>query len=63
MKKLRLSFNAPVTLTFVFLCFAATLAGVLSGGVLSQMFFTTYRMQFLNPMSWLRCFSHTIGVV
>lgn len=63
MKKLRLSFNAPVTLTFVFLCFAATLSGVLSGGVLSQMFFTTYRMQFLNPMSWLRCFSHTIGHV
>ena len=61
MKKLRLSFNAPVTLTFVFLCFVATVLGVVSGGVISQMFFTTYKLQVMNPLSWLRCFSHTIG--
>lgn len=61
MKKLKLSYNAPVTLTYVALCFAATLAGVLTKGALSQMFFTTYRLQLANPLSWLRCFSHTIG--
>lgn len=61
MKKLKVSFNAPVTLMFVFLCLAATILGVVSKGTLSQMFFTTWRMQWLNPLSWLRCFSHTIG--
>lgn len=63
MKKVKLSFNAPVTLGFVFLCFCATLAGVLSGQALSQMLFTTYRLQVLNPLSWFRCFGCTIGHV
>lgn len=61
MKKLKVSFNAPVTLTFVGLCFIATLMGELSGGMLSSILFTTYRMQWLNPLAWVRAFSHVIG--
>lgn len=63
MRKLKFSFNAPVTLCFVALCFLATLIGVVSGGTLSTMFFTAYRFQVLNPLSWLRCFTCTIGHV
>ena len=61
--KFRLSWNAPVTLMFVLLCFVATLLGVVSGGAISQMLFTAYKMQFLNPLSWFRCFGCTIGHV
>lgn len=61
MRKIRLSFNAPVTLCFIALCFIATLLGVVSGGSLSTMFFTAYRLQVLNPLSWLRCVTSTMG--
>lgn len=61
MRKIRLSFNVPVTLCFIALCFIATLLGVVSGGSLSTMFFTAYRLQVLNPLSWLRCVTSTMG--
>lgn len=61
MKRLKLSFNAPVTLCFIALCFIATVLGVVSGGVISDMVFTTYRFQLLNPLSWVRAISHTVG--
>lgn len=61
MRKLKLAFNAPVTLCFIALCFIATLLGVVSGGSLSTMFFTAYRLQVLNPLSWLRCVTSTMG--
>lgn len=61
MRKLKLAFNAPVTLCFIALCFIATLLGVVSGGSLSTMFFTAYRLQVLNHLSWLRCVTSTMG--
>lgn len=61
MRKLKLAFNAPVTLCFIALCFIATLLGVVSGGSLSTMFFTAYRLQVLNPLSWFRCVTSTMG--
>lgn len=61
MRKIRLSFNVPVTLCFIALCFIATLLGVVSGGSLSTMFFTAYRLQVLNTLSWLRCVTSTMG--
>lgn len=33
MKKIRLTYNAPVTLTFVLLCFSATLLNYMTQGV------------------------------
>lgn len=63
MKKLKLSFNAPVTLTYIILCFIATLLGVVSGGTISLLAFTTYSLQLLNPLSIVRCFSHVLGHV
>lgn len=62
-KKLKLSFNAPVTLTYIILCFIATLLGVVSGGTLSMEFFTTRSLHLMNPLSLFRCFSHVLGHV
>lgn len=61
LKKFRVSFNAPVTLSFIILCLIATILGVVSKGALSSLLFTTWRLQLLNPLSILRCFSHVIG--
>ena len=51
MKKIRITFNAPMTLGFVLLCFSATLLGVLSSGKITEVFFMTY----------VRFFTHVLG--
>ena len=60
-KGLRITFNAPVVLTFVFLCFVATLMGVLTNGAATQAFFATYNSSWLNPMTYVRLFTHVLG--
>ena len=61
MKKLRITYNAPVMLTFVLLCFAATLLGVLTGNMLTGLLFSVYRSSWANPLTYLRLFTHVLG--
>ena len=60
-KNFRITFNAPVVLGFVLLCFAATLAGMLTGGRSTQLLFMTYHSPLASPMTWLRLFAHVLG--
>ena len=57
-KKLKISYNAPVILSFVFMCLAAMLAGVLTGGRSTRLLFMTYHSSLVNPMTYLRFFTH-----
>lgn len=59
--KIKLSFNAPVTLSFVIICFLATLLGVCTGGIITQNFFMTYHSSLLNPMTYIRFITHIFG--
>ena len=61
MKKIRITFNAPVTLGFVLLCFFATLLGVLSSGKITEVFFMTYHSSLANFMTYVRFFTHVLG--
>ena len=61
MKPLKITFNAPVTLTFTALCFAATLLGVLTGGVSDRLLFMTYHSSLLSPLTYVRFFTHVLG--
>ena len=58
---LRISLNAPVTLVFVGLCAVATLLGTLSGGAISRAVFSTYFTSLLDPLFYLRLFTHVLG--
>jgi GlpG protein len=60
-KKYRVVLNAPITLGFVFICFAATLLGELTGGMSTQLLFMNYRASLLDPLTWLRFVSHIFG--
>ena len=60
-KKLKITFNAPVTLSFVIICFVATLLGVLSSGKITQMLFMTYHSSLVNPMTYVRFITHVFG--
>lgn len=59
--KLKLSFNAPVTLYFVSACFIATLLGWVTGGLANRWLFSTYRSSLLSPLTYLRFFTHVLG--
>ena len=61
MKKYRIRFNAPAALGLVFLCFAATIAGILSNGRVTQLLFMTYHSPLTSPLTYLRFFTHILG--
>lgn len=61
MKRRKIVINAPVTLLFVLACFAVTLAGVLTNGKSTRMFFMTYRSSLKEPLTYVRMFSHVLG--
>lgn len=60
-KKLKISYNSPVILSFVFLCFAVMLTGVLTGGRSTRILFMTYHSSLANPLTYLRLFTHVFG--
>lgn len=59
-KKIRITINAPLVLTFALLCSIASLVIALAPkeGI---MLFSTYRASFADPMTYLRLFTHVLG--
>ena len=60
-KGLRLSFNAPATLSFVALCAAAFLIELLTGGAANRAVFSVYRAPLSDPLTYVRCVAHVLG--
>lgn len=59
--KWRITFNAPVTLCFVALCFIATLLGYLTDNISTKLLFATYATSLLDPLFYVRLFTHVLG--
>lgn len=59
--RVKISYNAPVILSFVLLCFVVTLIGEITGGKSTGMFFAVYRGALTDPMTYIRCFTHVLG--
>lgn len=60
-KKIKITFNARVTLWFVLLCFIVTLLGVITDGKSTYAVFMTYHSSLTNPMTYIRLFTHVLG--
>ena len=60
-KKLRLSFNAPAVLTFTALCVIVQIISMLTRGESNRVLFSVYRASLLDPLTWVRCFTHVLG--
>lgn len=60
-KKIKITFNARVTLGFVLICFVVTLLGVITDGKSTYAVFTTYHSSLMNPMTYIRLFTHVFG--
>ena len=61
MRKLKITFNAPVVLTFVVICFIATILGIITQGRSTQAVFMTYHSSLKNPMTYIRFITHVFG--
>lgn len=57
----KIKYNSPVVLTFVLACLCATVLGLVSSGMLTQLLFATYRASAANPLTYLRLFTHVLG--
>lgn len=62
-KKLKITYNAPVILTFVFLCFTATLLGLITDQRSTRVLFSVFRGSLASPMTYIRMLTHSIGHV
>ena len=60
-KGLRISFNAPATLTFAALCVIARIISILTKGDATRLLFSVYRAPLSDPLTWVRCVTHVLG--
>lgn len=60
-KKFRVTFNAPVVLCFVALCFIATLVNLIVYNITGNLLFVTYRSSLLSPLTWVMSIAHIFG--
>ena len=60
-KKFRITFNAPIVLSFVAVSFFATLVGVITKGRTTEMAFMTYHSSIKSPMTYVRLLTHVFG--
>ncbi len=60
-KKLRLSYNSPVVISFAILCLVALGLDWITRGFTNNLLFSVYRSSWLNPLTYLRLFGHVIG--
>ena len=61
MKKLKVTFNSPAVLGFVFASFIVLILGFVSGGNSNRLLFMTYRSSLRQPLTYLRFFTHILG--
>jgi membrane associated rhomboid family serine protease len=60
-KKLRVSYNAPVVLSFSLACLAALLLGLLTGGKSTKLLFSVYRSPLNDFFTYPRLLLHVLG--
>lgn len=61
MRKVKISFNAPVILEFVLLCLMVTILGLITSGNSTSFLFMTYHSSLMNPLTFVRLFTHVLG--
>ena len=60
-KRIKVHYNSPVILTFTAVSLAALILDLITGGWSNRTLFSVYRAPLLNPLTWLRLFTHVLG--
>ena len=59
--RLKISYNSPVILSFMFIAFGALILSVITGGKSNELVFSVYRSSLLDPLFYIRLFGHVLG--
>lgn len=60
-KRIRITFNSPVILSFVGVCLLALILDKITGGISTLKLFSVYRSSLLNPLTYVRLIGHIFG--
>lgn len=60
-KKYRITYNSPVILTFAAISLIALILNYITLGFTNNLLFSTYRDSLLNPLYYIRLFTHVLG--
>lgn len=61
MKKVKITFNSPVVLGFIFISLGVLILGFLTRGTSNELLFMTYHSSLTNPLTYVRLFTHVLG--
>ena len=61
MKKIKITFNSPVVLGFIFISLAVLVLGIATLGKSNELLFMTYHSSLANPLTYVRFFTHVLG--
>ncbi len=61
MKKLKITFNSPVILSFVAISFVVMILNFITMGGSNQLLFMTYHSSLARPLTYVRFFTHVLG--
>jgi membrane associated rhomboid family serine protease len=57
----KIQYNAPVILTFTLLALLSYVLGAITRNLSTTLLFSNYKTSFLDPMQYLRLFTHVLG--
>lgn len=57
----KVNYNSPVILSFFFLSLLSLILGYITNGISTRLLFTTYRASLLDPLMYIRLFTHVLG--
>jgi len=60
-RRVKITYNSPVILTFVATCFIATTIGMFTNGKSTEVIFSTHNSSMLNPWTYIRFITHIFG--
>ena len=60
-RKVKISFNSPVILTFTIVCAISLFLNWITKGYTNAHFFSVYRSSWISPLTYVRLFGHIIG--
>ena len=58
---MKIKFNSPLILGFVFLSLAAMILNIVTGGISNRLVFMTYHSSLADPLTYVRFFGHALG--
>ena len=59
--KYKITYNAPAILTFAIISIIALIVNYITFGISNNLLFSTYRSSLINPLTYIRMFTHVLG--